>query len=86
MWSQNPLKIVYAAEEQRPQGFKGKRISRMKASIVEQGYDCHHKLIMALAGAPGKHLIYGQSTLLGHQLAGEERFGLEWHAADDSVW
>ncbi|KAK9840444.1 hypothetical protein WJX74_009984 [Apatococcus lobatus] len=56
LWTRNPLRIVYAAEEQYPKPFKGRR------------------------------LLYGQSTLLGHQLAGEERFGLEWHAADDSVW
>ena len=27
-----------------------------------------------------------QSTLQGHVLAGEERFTLEWHQNDDSVW
>ena len=45
-----------------------------------------NRLNGALHRVAGKRLLYGQSTLLGHQLAGEERFGLEWHATDDSVW
>jgi len=29
---------------------------------------------------------FGLGTLPGHVLAGEERFSVEWHRADDSVW
>lgn len=29
---------------------------------------------------------FGLGTLPGHVLAGEERFNVEWHRADDSVW
>lgn len=34
----------------------------------------------------GQHLKYAHSTLRGHALAGEERFAVEWHKEDDSVW
>ncbi len=34
----------------------------------------------------GQRLKYAHSTLHGHALAGEERFAVEWHKEDDSVW
>ena len=34
----------------------------------------------------GQQLKYAHSTLHGHALAGEERFAVEWHKEDDSVW
>eukprot|EP00891_Asterochloris_glomerata_P002028 jgi/Astpho2/2028/gw1.00038.302.1_t len=34
----------------------------------------------------GRRFTMAQSTLQGHVLAGEERFTLEWHQNDDSVW
>ncbi|DBA75416.1 hypothetical protein WJX77_008156 [Trebouxia sp. C0004] len=38
------------------------------------------------SGWTGQHLKYAHSTLQGHALAGEERFAIEWHKEDDSVW
>ncbi|KAK9820593.1 hypothetical protein WJX72_012042 [[Myrmecia] bisecta] len=34
----------------------------------------------------GQRFKFGQTTLDGHVIAGEERFTLEWHHDDDSVW
>ena len=34
----------------------------------------------------GQQLKFAHSTLQGHALAGEERFAVEWHEDDDSVW
>ena len=34
----------------------------------------------------GQQLRFAHSTLHGHALAGEERFTVEWHQEDDSVW
>ncbi|KAL3134003.1 hypothetical protein ABBQ32_008442 [Trebouxia sp. C0010 RCD-2024] len=37
-------------------------------------------------GWTGQQLRFAHSTLHGHALAGEERFAVEWHKEDDSVW
>lgn len=34
----------------------------------------------------GRRMAVAHSTLQGHALAGEERFSVEWHKQDDSVW
>ena len=36
--------------------------------------------------AAGRRFSFASATLRGHQLAGEERFSVEWHKDDDSVW
>jgi uncharacterized protein (UPF0548 family) len=34
----------------------------------------------------GHRLAFAHATLKGHQISGEERFAVEWHPHDDSVW
>ena len=34
----------------------------------------------------GLRFEFGQTTLEGHSLAGEERFSVQWCKEDDSVW
>lgn len=34
----------------------------------------------------GLRYDFGQTTLEGHSLAGEERFSVQWSDDDDSVW
>ena len=34
----------------------------------------------------GHRLAFAHTTLRGHQISGEERFAVEWHPRDDSVW
>ena len=34
----------------------------------------------------GLRFDFGQTTLEGHSLAGEERFSVQWCKEDDSVW
>ena len=48
---------------------------------------------LSIKGARGKPLRpkgrryeFAASTLAGHSLAGEERFTLQWHKEDNSVW
>ena len=38
------------------------------------------------AAGRGERFVFATSTTQGHQLLGEERFSVEWHKADDSVW
>lgn len=37
-------------------------------------------------GGPTKRYGFGYGTLLEHAESGEERFSVEWHLQDDSVW
>ena len=34
----------------------------------------------------GRRYDFGQTTRVGHGLAGEERFSVQWRRDDDSVW
>ncbi|GAB4817695.1 hypothetical protein N2152v2_004741 [Parachlorella kessleri] len=36
--------------------------------------------------AKGHRLAFAHTTLAGHQISGEERFAVEWHPHDDTVW
>ena len=36
--------------------------------------------------AGGRRFVFATATVQGHQLRGEERFAVEWHKDDDSVW
>lgn len=38
------------------------------------------------AAGPAERFVYATSTMRGHQLVGEERFSVEWHQKDNSVW
>lgn len=33
-----------------------------------------------------RHSTFAHTTVQGHQIAGEERFSIEWRKVDDSVW
>lgn len=35
---------------------------------------------------PAERFVFATSTTWGHQLVGEERFSVEWHQKDNSVW
>lgn len=37
-------------------------------------------------GCAGQQFKFAHCTLQGHTLAGEERFAVEWHQEDESVW
>lgn len=37
-------------------------------------------------GSAGQQFKFAHCTLQGHTLAGEERFAVEWHQEDESVW
>jgi hypothetical protein len=50
-------------------------------NAISAGFHIRHSSTCA-----GQHLRYAHSTLQGHALAGEERFAVEWHKEDDSVW
>lgn len=52
----------------------------LKISFVEEG---RRRLA---AQRPGRRFAFGHTTLSGHQIAGEERFSVEWDRSDDSVW
>ena len=36
--------------------------------------------------AAGRRYTFASATVRGHQLEGEERFSVEWHRDDNSVW
>ena len=40
----------------------------------------------ASSAGPAERFVYATSTTQGHQLVGEERFSVEWHQKDNSVW
>ena len=65
-------------------------ISAAELHIIDL-HSCNATLDKMLAVAflgqcAGQQLKFAHSTLQGHTLAGEERFALEFHKEDDSVW
>ncbi|KAK9906596.1 hypothetical protein WJX75_004704 [Coccomyxa subellipsoidea] len=70
LWMCNPLRIVYVREE--------KGLLPATASLkARQQPACSKR---------GLRFDFGQTTLEGHSLAGEERFSVQWCKEDDSVW
>lgn len=81
LWNRLPLEVVYARSE-RP------RLSRQL-----RGFTVNRQLTVADMSAnkqsdtdPAERFVFATSTTRGHQLVGEERFSVEWHQKDNSVW
>ncbi|CAL5227530.1 g10519 [Coccomyxa viridis] len=70
LWMCNPLAIVHHKEQQ----------GLVPARAILSGRQQPESL------KKGRRLDFGQTTLEGHSLAGEERFSVQWCKEDDSVW
>ena len=96
LWQRNPLEIIYVSEGKTKATNRSKQDSRM-LQTQQQGENpiagtyqvvkqmCKNNNVEPLLCA-GRRFAFGQTTLKGHALAGEERFAVCWNKADDSVW
>lgn len=82
IWNRLPLEIVYARSEraQLPVPPASCRSSRQLNPA-----DCA-KPDGSQRRGPAERFTFATSTTGPHQLVGEERFSIEWHQRDNSVW
>lgn len=90
LWQRNPLEIVYVSEGESNFSTAGKSaIVRRKGTMLV--YAVAKSLWMVVnvnidnVYPVGCSFVFGQTTLRGHALAGEERFSVRW-MPDNSVW
>mmetsp|Transcript_16899 Transcript_16899/g.47171 ORF Transcript_16899/g.47171 Transcript_16899/m.47171 type:complete len:238 (-) Transcript_16899:59-772(-) len=80
LWTRNPLEIVYVREGrwQLPRGHAKQQLPGDRKQQATGDSD--------RATTAASVFTFAHGCLGGHLLAGEERFALEWHKDDDSVW
>ena len=99
LWMCNPLRIVYAGERRgalpgrpllqagsQPPCLRKGAFLLLFRSLLRMPWCVEAAALWTEPEYAGMRYEFGQTTLEGHSLAGEERFSVQWCKEDDSVW